>query len=80
MSLMSSVVVRGWGAANARVRSIEVKFTKPVPVGTRLRCTGKVKELHPIAPGKNFAVVELYVHDPADQVMGVGSAQVMLPD
>jgi phosphate acetyltransferase len=80
MSLMSSVVVRAWGAAHAHVRSIEVKFTKPVPVGTLLRCTGKVKELHPIAPGKNFAVVELSMHDPADHVMAVGSAQVMLPD
>jgi len=80
MSLMSSVVVRAWGAAHARVRSIEVKFTKPVPVGTQLRCSGKVKELHPIAPGKNFAVVELSMRDPADNVMSVGSAQVMLPD
>jgi hypothetical protein len=69
-----------WGAAHAHVRSIEVKFTKPVPVGTLLRWTGKVKELHPIAPGKNFVVVELYMHDPVDHVMAVGSAEVMLPD
>jgi acyl dehydratase len=80
MSLMASVAVRGWGAGTARVRSIEAKFTKPVPVGTLLRCTGRVKELHPIGPGRNFAVVELQALDPADTVMGVGSAEVLLPD
>ena len=80
MSLMGSVVTRGWGAGNARVRTIEAKFTKPVPVGTHLRCTGKVKELHPIAPGRNFAVVELTALDGSDNVMGVGSAEVLLPD
>lgn len=78
MSLMTSVVLRGWGAGNIRVRSVEVKFTKPVAVGTLLRCTGKVKELHPIGPGKNFVVVDLRAMDAVGTVMGVGSAAVAL--
>lgn len=80
MSLMTSVIVRGWGAANARVRSIEVKFTKPVAVGTLLRCTGKVKELHPIGPGRNFVVVDLHAMDTTGATMGIGSAAVGLTD
>ncbi len=80
MSLMASVVVRGLGAAGARVRSIEAKFTRPVPVGSLLRCAGKVKELHPIGPGRNFILVELSAADGAGNVMAVGSAEVLLPD
>ncbi len=80
MSLMASVVVRGIDAGKARVRSVEAKFTKPVPVGSTLRCSGKVKELHPIGPGRNFVTVELSATNPAGEVMGVGSAEVMLPD
>lgn len=80
MSLMASVVVRGFGAGFTRVRSIDAKFTKPVAVGTLLRCTGKVKELHPIGPGRNFVRVELSALNGAGDVMGVGAADVLLPD
>ncbi len=80
MSLMTSVVVRGLGPGTARVRSIDAKFTKPVPVGSTLRCSGKVKELHPIGSGRNFVTVELSATNPAGEVMGVGSAEVLLPD
>lgn len=79
-SLMASVVLRAWGAGSATFRSFEVKFTKPVPVNSILRATGKVKELHPHGPGRNFVTVELQALDPADQVMGVGTAHVHLPD
>lgn len=80
MSLMASVISRNWSAAFARVRSIEAKFTKPVEVGSLLRCFGRVKELHPIAPGKNFVLVELKAVDKAGEPMALGSAEVMLPD
>ena len=80
MSLMTSVVVRGFGGGTARVRTIDAKFTKPVPVGSTLRCAGKVKELHPIGPGRNFVTVELLATNPAGDVMGVGAAEVLLPD
>lgn len=80
MSLMASVVVRGFGAGVARVRSVDAKFTKPVPVGSTLRCSGKVKELHPIGAGRNFVTVELQATNPAGDVMGVGQAEVILPD
>jgi len=79
-SLMASVVLRAWGAGSASFRTMEAKFTRPVPVNTVLRCTGKVKELHPIGPGRNFVLVELQALDPADNVMGVATATVHLPD
>ena len=80
MSLMASVVLRAWGAASPRVRCIEAKFTKPVEVGSWLKCFGTVKELHPIGPGRNFVVVELQAVDSNDAIVAVGSAQVALPD
>jgi acyl dehydratase len=80
MSTIASVVVRGFGAGLARVRSVDAKFTRPVPVGSTLRCSGTVKELHPIGPGRNFVTVELSATNPAGVVMGVGSAEVLLPD
>ena len=80
MSLMASVALRGFGPGVGRVRAVEAKFTKAVAVGSTLRCTGKVKELHPIGPGRNFVTVELSATNPAGDVMGVGSAEVLLPD
>jgi len=79
-SLMASVVLRAWGAGSATFRTMEAKFTKPVPVGTVLRCEGKVKELHPIGPGRNFVTVEMQALDPAGNVMGIATANVHLPD
>jgi acyl dehydratase len=80
MSLMASVAVRAFAGGSARIRTVEAKFTKPVPVGSTLRCSGKVKELHPIGPGRNFVTVELAAHNPAGEVMGIGTAEVLLPD
>ena len=79
-SLMASVPIRAWGAGSVVFRTMEAKFTKPVPVGTMLTCTGKVKELHPIGPGRNFIVLELQALDSADTVMGIATASIALPD
>lgn len=79
-SLMASVVLRAWGAGSATFRTMEAKFTKPVPVNSILRCEGKVKELHPIGPGRNFVVVDLQATNPAGEVMGIATAAVHLPD
>lgn len=79
-SLMASVPIRAWGAGSATFRSMEAKFTKAVAVGTLLTCTGKVKELHPIGPGRNFVVLELQALDPAHTVMGIATASIGLPD
>ncbi len=80
MSLMASVIVRAFGAAPARVRSIETKFIKPVEVNSVLRCFGGVKELHPIGPGRNFVLVELRAVNNTGELMALGSAEVVLPD
>ena len=77
---MASVPIRAWGAGSVVFRTMEAKFTKPVPVGTMLTCTGKVKELHPIGPGRNFIVLELQALDSADTVMGIATASIALPD
>ena len=80
MSLMASVVVRAWQHAGAFVNSIDAKLTRPVEVGQTLRCEGKVIELHPRGPGQSFVVVGLTAINTQGDTVGVGQAQVTVPD
>lgn len=80
MSLMASVVLRNWGCDNLRVKTVETKFTKPVEVGQQIKCWGVVKELHPIGAGKNYVKVDLQAATNGDNIVSVGSAEVVLPD
>ncbi len=79
MSLMTSVVLRSWGAT-ADVRRIASKFTKPVEVGQVLTIVGVVRESHPIGPGRNFVVVEVSAADRDGDVVGISEIEVALPD
>lgn len=79
MALMTSVVLRAWGAA-AAIRSIDSKFTKPTPVGQSLTASGVVTETHPIAPGRNYVVVDVRAMDRDGDVVGVSRIEVALAD
>lgn len=80
MSMMASVILRGWGSDKLHVKTVEAKFTKPVEVGEELKCEGYVKELHFAGPGRNYVRVDLKaVTNDADTV-AVGHAEVVLPD
>jgi acyl dehydratase len=79
MSLMTSVVIRAWGAL-AAIRSIDSKFTKPTPVGQTLTVSGVVAETHFIAPGRNYVVVDIKVVDGDGDTVGISRVDVALPD
>jgi acyl dehydratase len=78
MSLMTSVVIRSWGAT-ANIRRIQSKFTKPVEVGQTLTIKGVVREWHPIGPGRNFVVVEVRAEDRGGDLVGISEIEVALP-
>ena len=80
MSLMASVIDRAWRHAGAAIRGMETKFTKPVPVGQTIRCTGTIKELHPRCPGASFVIVSVIAIDGEGDTVGVGSFRVLVPD
>ena len=79
MSLMTSVVIRAWGAL-AAIRSIDSKFTKPTPVCQTLTVSGVVAETHFIAPGRNYVVVDIKVVDGDGDTVGISRVDVALPD
>ncbi|OGP83765.1 MAG: hypothetical protein A2Y95_07025 [Deltaproteobacteria bacterium RBG_13_65_10] len=79
MSLMTSVVIRAWGAT-AGIRCIESKFTKPVEVGQTLTIQGVVREWHPIGPGRNFVIVEVRAQDTNGDLVGISRIEVALAD
>ncbi len=79
MALMTSVVLRAWGAA-AEIRSIDSTFTKPTPVGRSLSVSGVVTEAHHIAPGRNFVVVAVRAVDDEGDTVGTSRIAVRLRD
>ena len=79
MSLMTSVVIRSWGAL-AAIRSVDSKFTKPTPVGQTLTASGVVAETHHIGPGRNYVVVDVKALDGDGDTVGVSRVEVALPD
>jgi acyl dehydratase len=80
MSAMASVVTRWAYAEGAQMRAMDAKFFKPVPAGDRLTCTGVVKELHPVGPGRNFVVVSLVAQNRNEEPVAMATASVQLPD
>jgi acyl dehydratase len=79
MSLMTSVVLRAWGA-EAQIRAIDSTFTKPTPAGQSLTAFGIVTEAHEIAPGRNYVVVDVRAVDNDGDTVGVSRIEVLLSD
>ncbi len=80
MSMMASVIDRHWRAAGGQVVRMEAKLVKPVQVGTRVRCRGVIRELHPRPAGRSFAVVAVSATDDAGDTVAVGNYHVRVPD
>lgn len=80
MSMMASVITRAWQNEGAMIRSMESKFTKPVPNGQSVRYEGKVIELHPRGPGESYVVVSLSAIDSDGDTVAVATAEVAVPD
>jgi len=79
MSLMASVITDWAYSSGARLKRLEVKLIKPVPVGSTCTYGGEVSEKHPVGKGEDFVVIELWAKNQDGEQVAVGSAQVVLP-
>ena len=80
MSIMASVVSDWAYPVQGKIRGMDSKFTKPVPAGSTIKCTGVVSSKHFISPGKNFVVVDLEAENQEGDIVAVGQMEVILPD
>lgn len=78
MSYMTSVVLRTFGPL-VDVVSIDSKFTKIGPIGEIITCKGKVRDLHVLGNGKDYATITVEATDRSGDVVGISEIQVHLP-
>jgi len=79
MSLMATVIT-GWAyPVGGRLKRMEVKLIKPVPVDSTCTYGGVVTEKHPIGKGQDFVVLDLWATNQDGDQVAVGTAQVTLP-
>jgi 3-hydroxybutyryl-CoA dehydratase len=79
MSLMIKVVTNWAYPVGGRLKRMEVKLIKPVPVGSTCTYGAVVTEKHPVGKGGNFVVLDLWAMDQDGDKVAVGTAEVMLP-
>jgi acyl dehydratase len=80
ISMMASVITGWCYGSGATISRLEAKLTKPVLVGDPVTASGQVKELHPIGPGRNHAVISLEARNGVGELVATGSARVDFPD
>lgn len=78
-SLMCKVITDWAYHSGGRMKRLEVKLIKPVPVNTACTYGASVIEKHPVGRGQDFVTLDLWAKDEAGELVGVGSAQVYLP-
>jgi acyl dehydratase len=79
MSLMCKVVTDWAYPSGGRMKRLEVKLIKPVPVNTTCLYGATVAEMHPIGKGQDFVTLDLWAKDASGELLGVGTAEVYLP-
>jgi acyl dehydratase len=79
MSLMAKVITNWTCPVGGRLKRMEVKLIKPVPVGSTCTYGAVVTEKHPIGKGGNFVVLDLWATDQDGDKVAVGTADVTLP-
>lgn len=78
MSYMTSVVSRTF-VPLVDISAIDSKFTKIGPIGEVITCKGKVRDLHALGNGKDYATITVEARDSVGDVVGVSEIQVRLP-
>lgn len=78
MSFMTSIVYRAFGAM-ADISLIDSKFTRPVPVGSRITVGGMVRDVHFLGKGEDFVTINVEARDQDGRVIGVSEVRVRLP-
>ena len=79
MSLMATVITNWAYPVGGRLKRMEVKLIKPVPIGSTCTYGAVVTEKHPIGKGKDFVALDLWAMDEGGENVAVGTAQVTLP-
>ena len=80
MSFMVTVATNWALPSMLKVTKMTSKFTKPVPAGTKVTCSGTVIEKHIISPGNNFVIVDLKAENQDGELLGMCKARVVFPD
>jgi acyl dehydratase len=79
MSLMTKVITNWAYTVGGRLKRMEVKLFKPVPVGSTCTYGAVVTEKHPLGKGRDFVVLDLWATDKDGDKVAVGTAEVTLP-
>lgn len=79
MSLMCKVITDWAYPSGGRMKRLEVKLIKPVPVNTPCLYGATVTEKHPIGKGQDFVMLDLWAKEESGDLVGVGTAEVYLP-
>ncbi len=78
MSFMASVVLRSFGPL-ANILVVDSKFTKPGPVGNTITCRGKVRDIHVLDNGNDYAIINVEAIDQDGDTVGISEVHVRLP-
>ena len=79
ISLMCKVITDWAYSAGGRMKRMETKLIRPVPVNTTCSYGATLIEKHPIGKGNDFVTLELWAKDQEGNTVAVGSADVYLP-
>jgi 3-hydroxybutyryl-CoA dehydratase len=80
MSFMVTVATNWALPSMLKITKMTSRFTKPVPAGTTVKCSGVVSEKHFIYKGENFAVVDLKAENQNGELLGLCRAKIVFPD
>lgn len=78
MSFMASVVLRSFGPL-ADIITVDSKFTKPGPVGNTITCKGRVRDIHVLDNGNDFAIINVEATDQDGDTVGISEVHIRLP-
>jgi len=79
ISLMCKVITDWAYSSGGRMKRMETKLIRPVPVNTSCAYGATVTEKHPIGKGNDFVTLELWARDQDGNSVAVGTADVYLP-
>ena len=79
MSRMCKEVTNWAYPSGGRMKRIESKLVRPVPVDATCIYGATVTEKHPIGKGRDFVTLDIWAKDEQGNTVGVAEAEVYLP-
>ena len=78
-SVMCTVITNWAYPVGGRMKRMDVKLIKPVPVGSTCTYGAIVTEKHPVGKGENFVTLDVWAVNQDGETVAAGTAQVILP-